>query len=127
MFPRVLLVGERQSLEADWWGLGALQARGDAGLVCANPMQADFLRSSEMHLRSLVHQVPHAKRAFDQLYRAFLDLLDHSPTSLQWRGAVYEGPEEFAKLALETSGFRAAQSGTLPREVLHFDTSRALT
>jgi hypothetical protein len=109
MFPRVLFVAERSALELDWCGYGALQVRHDTGsAVPADPAQTAFFRESLDCLSALAAADVAAHR---ELFRSTLDLLQFPPSSLAWRGALYEGPEEFAKLALENARFSSRATG----------------
>ena len=98
MFSRVLYVDQDQSLELNWFGLGALQTRSRLGGVRrAHPVQKQiFLRLLQI-FESLGQPVHPSNPKCSRLMKEFSELLGQSPNSLAWQVMYQANPEEVAK------------------------------
>lgn len=97
MFPRVLYLDEARSLELNWFGMGALQARHrHGGVRRAHPSQKRIFLEVIRHFSASGQPLHPSNPKCSRLMKEFAELLEHSPNSLHWKAMFQADLREVA-------------------------------
>lgn len=98
MFPRVLYIDEKRSLELNWFGVGALQMRRrEGGLRRAHPIQKQVFLRVVQAFENAGQTVSPSNSRCSNLMRDFAELLEHPPSSLMWQSMLAADHEDVGK------------------------------
>lgn len=86
MFPRILYIDEKRSLELNWFGAGSLQMRRkEGGLRRAHPIQKQVFLRVVQAFENAGQTVSPANPKCSRLMQDFAELLEQPPSSLMWQ------------------------------------------
>lgn len=105
MLARTLYEDERIALHIHWLGMGALTATmAGVGTRRAHPVQKQFFLAAVNSMAASGQPISPANPAMSLLCKTVAEALHAGhANSLTWRVIFNQGPEEFARVAIEES------------------------